>query len=290
MALNNQSTISNKQFMKVSSFSIDKDDLRRFCDKLQERSNAAAELEVSQYQKNELSDEQYENNKRTIRDGFLLKISITGKDGETLWGYINEVFNSPNFPNEVTSFFVDSQTALKVIHNYFPHNYFIIFLNFRKPRIFDLSVMPSHATPNDSNIDVNGYDPTWVNGVFTELKSFIEKRSSTFSKVHSHSFYDLLLLFLGLPIAFWICFKLSGFIESTFSSHSSFLINSIYLYVFIATIFMFRFLFHYLRWVCPLVEYRSKENMVITHRIIFGAIALSIISSFLYDILKMTMN
>ena len=39
--------IKSRQKMQISSLSFDKDELRRFCDILQERANAAAEIEAS---------------------------------------------------------------------------------------------------------------------------------------------------------------------------------------------------------------------------------------------------
>ena len=172
-----QPRINNRQKMDVSSFSLDKDDLRRFCDILQERANSAAEIEVGLFQKNEQTEEQYEANLKTLRDSFQLKITISGFAGEELWGSIEEVFDSVNFPEQVKSLFVDSESTLRVVHNFYPHNSFKIFLDFNKPRIFDLSLLPSHGTPNESNVEVKGYDATWVNGVFNEIKTLSNSKT-----------------------------------------------------------------------------------------------------------------
>nr|MBC8552988.1 hypothetical protein [Candidatus Brocadiales bacterium] len=102
-----QPKINNRQKMDVSSLSLDKDDLRRFCDILQERANSAAELEVGLFQQNEQNDEQYEANKQTLKESFQLKVTISGKDGEELWGSIEEVFASANLPEQVKSLYVD---------------------------------------------------------------------------------------------------------------------------------------------------------------------------------------
>ncbi len=108
--------------MVVSSLSLDKDDLRRFCDILQERANAAAEIEVVLFQKNEQTDEQFKANKQTIGDSFKLNITISGKDGEELWGSIEDVFESANYPEQVKSLYVDSESTLRYVHNFYPHN------------------------------------------------------------------------------------------------------------------------------------------------------------------------
>lgn len=281
-----QPQIKNRQKMYVSSLSLDKDDLRRFCNILQERANSAAELEVDLFPRDDQTDEQYEANLQTLRESSQLKVNVSGKDGEELWGSIDEVFESVNFPEQVNSFYVDSETTLKYIHNYYPHNSFKILLDFNKPKIFDLSLMPSHGTPNASNVEVQGYDATWVNGLFSEIKKFIDNRSSSLSFVHHHSIYDILVWLFGLPLSFWFCSKLAASIESAFGGNNAFVISALYLYVFLVSLFVFRLLFHYLRWVCPLVEWRSKGSRLLTHRAILAVMSVGWFGQFLYDIVK----
>ncbi|PSV99585.1 hypothetical protein C9I89_21770 [Photobacterium lipolyticum] len=271
--------------MNVSSLSLDKEDLRRFCDILQERANAAAEIEVGLFEQNNQTDEQYAENIKTLRESFLLRVTIAGKDGEELWGPIDEVFCSVNYPEQVKSLYVDSESTLRYAHNYYPHNTFKIFFDFSKPRVFDLSLLPSTGTPNESNVEVNGYDATWVNGVFSEIKKFLDNRSSKMSFVHNHSVYDVLLWILGFPLSFWVCSKLSSTIEEAVVDNA-FINSALYLYTFVATLFIFRVLFHYLRWVCPLVEYRCKGNLMLAHRALFSILSVGWFGQFLYDIAK----
>ena len=286
MKFADQPKINNRQTMKISSLSLDKDELRRFCNILQQRADSAAEIEVGLFQQNDQTNEQFEKNKETLKDSFELRITISGKDGEELWGSIDEVFGSANFPDQVKSFFVDSETTLRYTHNYYPHNSFKIFLDFTKPNILDLSFMPSQGTPNESNVEVKGYDATWVNGVFSELKKFIDNRSSTLSIVHNHSVYDVLLWVIGFPLSFWICSKLSIQIEGAFGVSNRFITSALYLYAFVGTLFVFRVLFHYLRWVCPLVEYRNKGNRMLAHRALFAVLTVGWLGQFLYDAAK----
>ncbi|MGR5305096.1 hypothetical protein [Vibrio mediterranei] len=281
-----QPKINNRQQMDVSSLSLDKEDLRRFCEILQERAYAAADIEVGLFQQNEQTEEQFEANKATLRESFKLKVTITGIDGGEHWGFIDEVFDSVNFPEQVKSLYVDSESTLRYVHNYYPHNSFKIFLDFSKPRIFDLSLLPSTGTPNESNVEVKGYDATWVNGVFSEIKSYVDARGSALSKVHSHSVYDILLWVLGFPISFWVCSKFSPSIENSFGYGNAFVVSALYLYTFVATLFLFRILFHYLRWVCPLVEYKNKANKMLMHRAILGVLSVGWVGNFFYDIAK----
>jgi len=278
--------IRNEQSMKVSSLTLDKEGLLAFCRRLQERARAAGDIEVAHYQRGEQTDDQYQVNLKSLRAGFEIRVTVAGKNGENLWGIVGEIFSSPNFPDEVKSLFVDSASPLKASHNYYVRNSFAIFLDFSKRRILDFTLMPSLETPNESNIKVSGYDATWVNGVFAELKKFVDAHSSSLSVVHTHSVYDVLLWILGFPLGFWACYRLSPLIEGTFARSSTFLVSALYVYCFVATLFLFRFLFHYLRWVCPLVEYRARSSTVVAHRLLLSAIAVSVIGSFVYDLLK----
>ena len=285
MDINRQPRVNNRQRLLVSSLSIGKEELRRLCDLLQERANSAAEIEVRLFQKNQQTDEEFETNKQTIRQSFLLKITVSGDDGEELWGSIEEVFASVNFPDSVASLFVDSEATLRHGHNYYPHNSFRVYLDFTKPAVFDFSRMPNQKTPNESNIEVKGYDATWVNGVFSEIRKFIDARSSALSFVHNHSVYDVLLWVVGFPISFWICWKLSELIESIFPE-SGFATSALYVYAFVGSLFIFRALFHYFRWVCPLVEFKSDNSRTIVHRVLLSTLVVAWVGQFMYDVVK----
>ncbi len=286
MEVDNRSLINNRQKMKVNSLSLDRDEFRRLCDILQERANAASEIEVGLYPRGDSTQEEHDANLDVLRSGFELKITVSGTGGEELWGTIDDVFGSANFPEQVGSFYVDSGTTLKAVHQYSVQNFFTIFLDFTKPKIFDFSLLPNLGTLNESNIEVRGYDATWVNGVFSELKKFIDEKSSALSVVHKHSIYDIFLWILGFPISFWVCFIFSDNIETAFSQTNIFAINALYLYAFIASLFLFRILFHYLRWVCPLVEFRTNSNLILVHRAFLAVIIIGWVGQFGYDMGK----
>ncbi|KKL48448.1 hypothetical protein LCGC14_2325400, partial [marine sediment metagenome] len=62
--------------------------------------------------------------------------------------------------------------------------------------------------------------------------------------------------------------------------------NAAYVYVFLASLIFFRLLFHYARWVWPLVEYRSPRNAALKHRVTLGIITLGIVTTLIYDLVK----
>jgi len=66
--------IKNKLTYPIISLSIGKDDLFKPFHILQERSHAAGDIEVANFQQLDQTDQVYEENKRTLKDGFELKI------------------------------------------------------------------------------------------------------------------------------------------------------------------------------------------------------------------------
>lgn len=279
-------SVKLKLSQAIRSFSIDKQDLRKLCNILQERSTAAGGIEVDKYDKREgQSAEDYEKDKKLLGEAFELKITISGSNGAELFGTIDEVFNSPNFPDKINSFYVNSESTLRGVYNWYPRNSFELFLDFTKPKVFDFSLMPSQFTPNSSNFRVQGYEATWANGVFHEINSFINEKKAILSLVHNHSIYDVLVWILGLPLAFWACAKAAKIVESS-TTLNAFIKNAIYVYIFFVMLLIFRILFHYLRWITPLVEFKHKNSKVVLHRIVLGAILFAVGGTFVYDILK----
>lgn len=278
--------VRNRLTSKIFSFSASKEDLYKLFQVLEERSQAAGDIEVSNFKKLDQTDEVFEENKKTLKEGFNLKPTIISSDGKELWGNYKDIFDSPNFPYEIKSIYVNSEIPLKARYNYNPANSFVLFLDFSKPDLFNLSFLPSQATPNESNISVQGYDATWVHGVFNEFNSFVKKNPSKMTWLHKHSIYDLLVWGFGLPLGFWMAFRLSGILTKIFGGISPFLLSGSYVYVFFASLIIFRLLFHYARWVWPLVEHKSSKNKAIKHQIILGAITLGLVTTVIWDLIK----
>ena len=161
-----------------------------------------------------------------------------------------------------------------------------LFLDFARPPILNFTILPSQETLNGSNIEVDGSDATWVNGVFKEFIDIVSQHPSTGSWLHRHTVYDVLVWILGLPIGFWICSKLSRFIETQLFTLSPFLQAALYIYIFLASLTLLRVAFHYARWIWPLNEFRSERSKSRTHKAVFKIICSGVGISILYDLLK----
>jgi hypothetical protein len=269
---------------RVRSLSLDKAELRTLLEKLQERCLAAGDIEVTYYQPSGRALEAVEEDKKKLKEGFKLYLTVTGADGVKLNGAIDTIFDSPNFPSAVRSVFFDSSVPLKAQHNYTPRNLCILFLDFSRPEVLNFTFLPSQETPNGSNIAVQGSDATWVHGVYHEFDQFISSHSSTVQWLHRHSVYDLLVWIFGLPLSFWCCFRVSGLVQRLYAS--PFLQAAGYTYLFFGVLFGFRILFHYARWIWPLVEFRHPGDSALRHKIVWSTIAGGLAVSLLYDLLK----
>jgi hypothetical protein len=274
------------QKKRIRSFSTDRAELRKILELLQERAYAAAEIEEKHLNRLQAqTDEQFEQAKRELREGFRLFITLSGTDGTKLTGSIEDIFDSPNFPDEVKDLFFSTDIPLQK-YNYYPRNKMTMFLDFGRPAVLNFSILPSQETQNESNIEVSGSDATWVNGVFQEFISYVSRHPSTIPWLHRHTVYDVLVWILGLPVGFWICSKASHPIEIKLSTYSPFLRSALYVYIFFVSLNLLRLAFHYARWIWPLTEFRSERSKSLKHKAIFVAICSSIGLSILYDLLK----
>lgn len=282
----NANIIRNKLSKSISSLSLDKEELKKILALLQERANTACEFEIRKI--DAISDEAYNKElaKANLKACSILKITVIGQGNKELSSSIDDVFNSASFPDKVKSVYVCSEIPYKSLFNHNPENFFELLIDFSKPKVFDFSFQPSERTPNSSLIRVEGSDNTWVNGVFREMESELKDKESKLKAIHKGSIYDLLLWFLGIPIGFWACYKFSSLIGRAFSNHP-FLESAFFVYIFFISLFVIRILFHYFRWVYPMIEYRSKKERSLGHQAALVSISIGIFGKFLYDIVKL---
>lgn len=282
----NANVFKKKQEKVIESCKVNKDDLRDLCSLLERKIEEAAKLELQNFEQLDQSDDEFAENKEKLRKSFELKITVIGEKGEDLFGSVEDVFDSPSFPTKVKSLYANSETVLKSNYNYYPRNKFEILLIFSKPSIFDFSILPSNPTPNYSKFVVEGFDTTWVQGVYKEIDDFFNERRSSFNFIHKQSIYDIFIWILAIPFAFWVLTKSSRLITQLFQDYGLIIEIAVYIYLFYLTLIGFRILFHYARWIWPLMEYETGKQSALKHRTIISFITLSIIVMLIYDLIK----
>lgn len=278
--------IINRLESDINSLSLTKSELRQLCQILEERAQSAAQLQIEQLRGELQGHENQEELEDNIRDAFRLNLTVRGDEGKELFGSINDVFESVNFPKNVQAVYVSSDFRAKNIYDFTPGNSFELLLDFGKTNPLDLTLQPSNRTPNASKLEVRGSDTTWANGVFNEVINFIEQRPSSVEFIHAKSVYDVLVWGIGFPLAFWVAYRVSGVIDQLFGGFPSLVLNGAYLYLTLIVVIIFRSLFMYSRWVWPAVELKDNDSGIFPHRATISTIALGIITSFMYDILS----
>lgn len=286
MEQQNQAILTTELSEQITACAFSKADLQALCERLQEWGDKASEEEIKHYHPLDRTPEQRLADIASLREGFKIRITVQGIDDERIFGTIAAVFNSPRFPDQVKSLYINTQQNLKNLYNWYPRNYFELFLDFIKPELFNLSLSPSGSTLNASNIRVSGLDATWVNGVYSEVTNFIKRKETCRRFLHRHSIYDWLILCGGFPFAFSIAHKLSTLINSLFGQHSGILKSAAYVYVFYVLLLLFRILFDYARWIFPIVEYKESTDSAQKHRTTLAAIILGVLGNFIYDVFK----
>ena len=286
MEQQNQAILTRNLYQPIAACVFSKHDLKNLCEILEEWCSKALDEEIKHYSPLNPTPEQLSADIAALKSGFEIKVTVQGIDDERIYGTIPDVFNSPRFPDQVKTLHINSESELRNLYNWFPRNRFELLLDFTKPELFNLSLLSSRATPNASNINVSGLDSTWVSGVYGEIANFIEKNRTRRRFFHRHSVYDLLLLLVGLPFAFWMAYKSSGLINRMFGGFSVFVQNGAYVCLFFLMLNVFKILFDYARWIFPIVEYKSTMDTTRKHRYILGGLVIAILGNFLYDLFK----
>jgi hypothetical protein len=253
-------------------------------ERLEERSLAAGEKAAAKFvPPADATLEQVQEARQQIQEGHALYVTVVGEDGRKLNGSIRDIFESPNFPEGVRTVLFDSSMRMRVKHNYAVPNTVRLYLDFSRPAVLNFSILPSLDTPNSSEFSANGDDATWVNGVAHEFDEFLRSQPSTAGWLHRHSVYDAMLWPFAFPLGLWLDFRLSRWVERL---PSPFVRAAIYVYVTYATLIAFRLMFHYARWIWPRVEYRHSRDRALRHRLLWGALVLSVVSSAVWDLMK----
>jgi len=143
--------------------------------------------------------------------------------------------------------------------------------------ILQVGRLPSEATPNNSLIIVSGEDRNWIAAVHSGIMDFINNRRSAREWLHKQSIYDLLLVFIGFPLVFWMLYRIGPFFEKAFSEFSSFIVNAIYVYFFFFFLYIFRFFFGYAQWVWPPNVIEGIVDPAKKHRLVVSAVILAVL-------------
>lgn len=273
-----------KKTILLRGISIRIEDIRRIVERLQVHVEEEGHREISQLMTNELDDAGRQERLNAEREAaFRITVTICGKDGEELFGYGLDPFDSPNIPDPIQSIFITNTSSYHTIAGRNPTNNFTLHFDFSTPPLIDNNNPVSDPTPNNSNFMVEGNRDSWVASIEKSVMDIIGKRSNKRSVLHVSFVYDVGLLVFGFPFAFYTCWRLSNFIKVNLGEVSSIVAAAAYVYVFFFSVTMYRVLFGYTKWAFPVVELANVDNTFRIHRRFWYAILVSIVGSGVYE-------
>jgi hypothetical protein len=240
-------------------------------------------MSVLALQPNE-TEEKFEARKNRVRDSFVTSMVIDGQNGEKLHGNNESFLDEANLPDQIRSVYFDTGSAPRAVTGIAPLSKIVVFLDFTRPPFFDFSRLPTLPTPNGSNFDISSDNESWFSAAKSRLSDFFNERQTKVNWLHRAATYDILLSFVGLPIAIWAVYRVSVALEKT-PQQPNILISAIYVYSFFLCLTCFRLFFMYSRWVFPKVELASERSPPLRHRKTWLAILAALLVSLLISLL-----
>jgi hypothetical protein len=123
----------------LRAMTIGLDDVKRIFERLSKHVEEEAERQT-----NELirpPDQSEEDFARQVavarRNAFRITVTISGTDGEELFGDNRALFDSPNLPDEIRSIYMTNMAAYQGQTGRKPANGFALTLDFQKPPLVD---------------------------------------------------------------------------------------------------------------------------------------------------------
>jgi hypothetical protein len=137
---------------------------------------------------------------------------------------------------------------------------------------------------NASNFEIFSSSEAWFTTLNTRLTQLFNDRRTGFNWLHQEGIYDLFLFIVGLPFALWIDYRFSPGIDKL--QLPNVLATGVYVYLFLAGLFIFRAAFTYSRWVFPKIEIQSQASLPLRHRAVWLAIMIGVFGGAIWDAIK----
>lgn len=280
---------SNQISAPLPSCTLDIAYFKKLYEILNKITQEAAEIEISKLKKNPgESDDDFIKFTDNARSLYQLSIQVFGTKGEYIFSDSPTIFEEARLPDHIARVIFDNSLKFNFRLKQGPLNKIRVEFDFQKVEVFDFVTSPSEATPNTSTIYVLGENETWVSGAYKTVIQSLQERANKGNWLHKTNIYDLFLWFIIMPLGFFTIYKIERSFSLKTSGIPTVFVVALYLYFFIIALNIFRTVFNYARWVFPKMELvTSLKKGARVHRIILGAIFLTIISSFMYDLIKL---
>ncbi|MEM8692445.1 MAG: hypothetical protein AAGG57_11235 [Pseudomonadota bacterium] len=253
-------------------------------------SDANASSRAIEFQKRDVDIfESDEEAWRKIIELMPMEYNYRAKTGDSVQGLGIPSVNDRAFPEDLNTIFFSNASFSERAINVRPGNIVEAFLAFDKPTLrMDLQTLPSNPTENRSVINVEGNDEVWVIATTEKIRQFLVKKRATRPVIHGSGAYDSFIYFLFLPSVLWLFFKLSSITNAQWLGSQTVFFNVLVaIYTLLLLLQVGRFLFQYIRWLFPPMEYyKDSRTLAGFHRAVAGLVFSGIFLSALYDIFR----
>ncbi|MEN3211001.1 hypothetical protein PUR23_13330 [Methylorubrum populi] len=235
------------------------------------------------------TEEMFESRKEHILDrAFRLTVSIFGYDGASAYRDREGIFDSTALPKPIRTIFFTNASAYRAMANgEEPTNNFKLWIHFDGPPLFDPNPLQSEPTLNPSKIHIKADNIVFFQAVQGVINAALKKDRLWYSPFHGRFVYDIGLWLLWLPYSLYTVTSLVDRMFPADGPRASYRIGA-YIYGLGLALLIYRFLMGYAKWAFPVNILRENADAAAKHRIIFGALALGIFGSAVWDAIKLS--
>ncbi|MBB3571513.1 hypothetical protein [Rhizobium sp. BK491] len=271
--------------IKYGSVSFSLEGLKAIFSELAEIVREQGEVEISQLVKaTDQSEDDFSKLKDNLRANvFHVLATVNYEDGSSIHSREPSVLKiEPNGPY-IKSFYISNITPYRNNVGVEPEHMFQFFVDLRQPPLFDASRFVSSATDNETNLSIRGTRSGWRAGIEAAVNKRILRRRPVRTFFHGPFVYDLFQMIVGFPLAFYACWLSSNWISLHFARTGPVLTGAVYIYIALAAIWAYRFLFSYTKWAFPMVEISDQATRPAKHRKIWWAMITVLFGKLFWD-------
>lgn len=264
---------------------VTRQDLRILFARLEQKADEGVESQLNQAElPDDTTEEEFEEAKSQFRDASKLTAMVFGEGGEQMLTTTEDGLTDRNLPDRISSIVYDSSSAVKTALNIEPRNRFVLRLDFSQPPNFDQYNPFSQPTPNISALEVTGPDDNWVSGVHDLVSQFFEARKTPRRWLHSAGVFFAVHWLAVFPAMLWFSYRFVQSLPASFSQAHPVLQSALYIYFAYLSFLVLRLIMLAVRRLWPYVELEGGERGA--GRFAITAVALGVVSTFIYDVLK----
>jgi hypothetical protein len=114
----------------------------------------------------------------------------------------------------------------------------------------------------------------------------IEIKRNSRGLLHAGHVYDLGLMVFAIPLALYVCWRVSGIVNNYLGAQSAFLSATTYVYIAFMVIWVYRVIFGYTKWAFPTTELKESESNSKAHQKFWYLLITGLIVSGVWDFSK----